>query len=297
MAVACLLGNASPTWAVDVVRISSPFLAIDVNRGLTGAYVGFRLVNSDPVAYQDLWVTIADFEGGIVGLAPFGSDRYRVGALAQGETKAAYFYLSASGETNVGQTHNVRLHEGSPQAPPFSNHAFSYTVVDSLPAQSNEVQFLEIEPKQLQVGHPFSMTVAGTAGLTGLGQVEAVWSPAARPDWRADLFGLNGVTISFGIDDCNEQTLEDLLYWEPADGGAFCYEAVYVFTPERSVSDPTPVSPVFFGTSGGFLKHNDLDDSCAVAVCVLPPVACDLLCDGFESGDFTHWSFTQDGPP
>ncbi len=110
-----LLGAASPLSAVVVSRVSSPVLAIDPNHGLTGTYVGFRIVNTDPVSYSDIWVTLADFEGGVVGLAPFASDRYRVGALAQGETKTAYFYLSASEETAIGQTHSLLA--GSLQEP------------------------------------------------------------------------------------------------------------------------------------------------------------------------------------
>jgi len=241
-------------FALVITRTSSPIFYLDTSivPRLQGMYVSYQVSNNDGTSYPDLWVRIDTFSGGVISLGPNDDGLVHLGPLAPGQTKTAFFFLQASGETLVPQTHAVRVYPTRPPATQLTSASFGMTSMETIQANANKVVTVVTGPSPPQLGGIVTMTVTGDGGTLGTDRIMS-FNPAAYLDWRADAFELlsSSITLSGG----NTGTYDDRLLIVAATSSATEYVAVYRFRAVSMTTAPTTISPISYISSGSPIKH------------------------------------------
>ena len=94
-----LLGSAFSFAQITITRTSSPVFYLDSGASLVGMYAVYKIHNGSGTNYEDVWVDIGSFSGGVISLASNENGLYHLGVLNNGSTKHVFFYLQASGAT------------------------------------------------------------------------------------------------------------------------------------------------------------------------------------------------------
>jgi hypothetical protein len=191
----------SSAFGLVINRTSSSIFYLDtsITPQLRGMYVSYQINNNDGTTYPDLWVGIESFSGGVISLAANEDGVMHLGPLAPGQSKTAFFYLEASGETALPQTHAVRVYPTRPPAAQLASAILTMTSQETIEANANKVTTVVTGPSPPQLGGIVTMTVTGDGGTVGASRIMS-FSPAAYQDWRADAFELvsSSITLSGG---------------------------------------------------------------------------------------------------
>jgi hypothetical protein len=246
-----------------ITRTSSSIFYNDLGGNLTSEYASYKITNNDGVSYADVWATIGNFTAAsgspVVTLGANAASSIDLGPLANGQSKTAFFYLGSSGDTNVAQTHTVKVFNGNPiTGSLLTSQNFSFTSVeDTISANSNKVSSVVVTPPTPTIGDSFTITVTGETGTIGSANV-VDFTPAAFSSWRADAFQLTGTQITFTGG--NIGIFLDTLVIPPAaliSSANTNYTAVYTFQVVGPTATSTAVSPVGYISSGSNVKHTD----------------------------------------
>jgi hypothetical protein len=91
--------------AVTIARKSSPVFYIDSSETpmQKANYVAYLITNDTASPISDVWVQITT-SGTIVSLAPTENGITRLGSIAPGQAKTAFFFLRATAATTAAQT-------------------------------------------------------------------------------------------------------------------------------------------------------------------------------------------------
>jgi len=120
-----------------IQRTSSPIFYNDTGNtpSLQGMYASYTVQNTSGSSFGDVWVDVANFTGGVVGLAANEDGIVHLGAFAPGQAKTAFFYLKASTTTGTAQSHDVRVYTGQPPGTPVvTQRAWTVTVFACVPS-------------------------------------------------------------------------------------------------------------------------------------------------------------------
>lgn len=268
--VGLLLSGAfigSAQGAVTLTRTSSPIFYTDFGDGLTSMYVAYQVTNTGPTNYGSVYVTASNFTGGIVTLAVNENGVHALGALAVGQTKTAFFYLTASSNTLAAQAHTITVLDGPVgigNSLLAQNFSFS-SVSDTIAANANKVNTTVYGPNPPGIGGIVTVTVTGNTGTIGGSQVGS-FNPASFTNWRADAFQLVSTTIT--LSGGNTGVYDDILLLPPAafaSSSDTAYVAVYRFRAVAITNTSTPVSPVGYISSGANVKHTTTSNFAALA--------------------------------
>ena len=251
--LAGLLGGPS-AFALVITRTSSPIFYLDTSivPRLQGMYVSYQVSNNDGTSYPDLWVGIDSFSGGVISLGPNEDGLMHLGPLAPGQTKTAFFFLQASGETLVPQAHTIRVYPTRPPTTALATANFSMTSMETIQANANKVVTVVTGPSPPQLGGIVTMTVTGDGGTLGADRILS-FNPAAYLDWRADAFEL--VSCSITLSGGNTGTYNDQLLIIAGSASATEYVAVYRLRAVNMTTAPTTISPISYISSGAPIKH------------------------------------------
>lgn len=259
LGAALLPGRA---WAAfTIVRTSAPVFYVDdaTNPALLGNYASYQ-VTSD-AAEADAWVTIGGFTGGVVARAPNGDGVVHLGSFSPGQTKTAFFYLTASGTTATPQAHSLEVWDRNPTLPGVQRlhgpQSFTLSgVEDTIAAQANKVTTVVSGPVPASLGGIVTVTVTGESGTVGNAGIFS-FTPACLTDWPARAYELFSTSITLP----NGTVLTDRLYTSGYSGASGTYTAVYRFVATGASSAPAAVNPVGYISSGTQVKHTDVGGS------------------------------------
>jgi uncharacterized repeat protein (TIGR01451 family) len=246
--------------AVTITRTSSPVFYFDSSGSPTPLqcmYVSYQITNTG--SYQpDVYANIGSFTGTFVTLAPNEDGVVHLGAMNAGETRTAYFYLRATGQTAAAQQHTVRVYAGSPTTGALlASGNFTMTTAETIQANANKVTTVISGPNPATLGGTLTMTVSGETGTIGGAEVLS-FTPATYLGWAANSYELYQATVT--LSGANSGTFTDRLLIPPASitsSSNTAYEAVYLFRAVNFTTGPTAVSPVCFISSGTQVKHTD----------------------------------------
>ena len=246
--------------AVTITRTSSSVFYMDTSANptpLRAMYVSYQITNTG--AYQpNVYAQIGGFTGGVISLAPNEDGIVHIGAMDAGETRAAFFYVQATGATAVAQQHTVGVYNGDPSTgTPLGSASFSMTVQETIQALANKVTTVVSGPNPSTLGGTLTMTVSGKTGTIGAAKVLS-FTAATYLTWAANAFELyqSTITLSGG----NTGTYTNQLLIPPgslASTSDTDYQAVYLFRAVAFTGGTVPVSPVSFISSGAQVKHTD----------------------------------------
>jgi uncharacterized repeat protein (TIGR01451 family) len=264
--------------SITITRTSSDVFYISsqaASNNIRNMYAAYRITNTGATAETDVWVKLDTFTGGVVSLATQEDGLYRLYALGPGESKMAYLYLTASGQTATPQSHSVRVYDhrpGLPAAVELTSQVFTLTKVqESLSSGSNKVDLVIEGPDPGVLGGTITLTVTGRTGSIGAGST-LEFTAAAYPDWPADVFEL--YRCEFTLYDVSGSncgttplgTFADQLSvpWSTTS----CYTAVYKVRARDTTPIPTVISPTLHAASGANYKHTDPS-----SIVLLSPIA------------------------
>jgi len=271
--LASLVLNAPQARGLTVTPLQGPSVSIDAGAGLTSTYVGFGVTNNDGTDHADLWVSLESFSGPVIAPAPTDDGQHRIGPLAMGETKPAYFYLAVPAETVGPETFSLRVYDAVPGVGALlHDESFQLQSFETLSAAANKVLTI-VSFTSAPIGGTVQVTVVGETGVVGVTGDYAV-TPAAVPSWPADVFELAGVHVEFRTVDCITPlfAVDDELHAALTPGLEYCYEATYAFRVRGTSAGPIQVSPVAYVSSGAQIKHNPLDCGGPYICDLVPPL-------------------------
>lgn len=236
---------------------------MDTGKGLTGAYVGYKITNLSGANYADLWIKLEGFTGGVINLAANEDGIFHVGPLATNASTMVYFYLNATSTTTVAQTHTVSLYNTKPTlATAVCGDSFSLlTSEDTIAAASNKVSTVVTGPTPNALGGQIIQTVTGATGTIGAAGIFA-FTPASVASWPANAYQLVKTEIKLGT----ATPITDTLYLSGLNG-SLDYIITYTYVVTGIASSPTSVSPVGYISSGTQIKHTDTSGYAS-----LPPI-------------------------
>ncbi|MGD2154958.1 MAG: DUF11 domain-containing protein, partial [Gemmatimonadales bacterium] len=260
---ACVSALALPASGVaqtfTITRTSSPVLYLDLSSSLQGMYVSYQITNTGAPA-GDVWTEITAFSGGVITLAANEDGLVHLGAIGTGESKAAFFYLQASGGTTVNQSHTVNVYTTKPPGTPLASQGFNLTSEQTIKANANKVLTTVVGPNPPTLGGIVTITVTGETGTIGAAKI-LTFTPATYVDWRADAYELLSTEIT--LSGANSGIFVDELLIPPdsiTSTANTAYTAVYTFRAVGTTSAPTAVSPVGYISSGTQVKHTNTND-------------------------------------
>lgn len=273
-----------------ITRTSAPIFYNDLNppsnaTPLTSNYVSYQIHNDDGVDYADVWVTVGDFKAAsgpvVVSPAANGPTQYNLGALAKGQTKTAFFYLTSNDDDiTATQTHTVKVVNGVPgSGSVVASQNFSYTansnddaVQNTIQANANKVNSISVSNPAVNVGATFTVTVTGETGTIGDGKVVA-FTPASYSNWRADVFQLTSTSVV--LSGANTGTFTNTLAIPSnalASKANTNYVATYTFKAVAPLASAVKFSPIAYISSGQNVKHTKLgSEKASPTVSLSPP--------------------------
>jgi uncharacterized repeat protein (TIGR01451 family) len=223
-----------------------------------GMYVSYQIVNTSATSYTDVWVGVDSFTGGVVSLAPGEDGVVQLGAMAPGQMKTAYFYLQASGQTNTGQSHTVRVYSTRPPATQIDSATFTMTrVEETIQANANKITTTVSGPNPPGLGGIVTVQVTGHSGTIG-SQNLLSFTPACELDWVANNYQL--LTTSITLTGGNTGTYNDRLYLSGLSSTSDTnYTVVYSFRATGVSVAPQRITPMVYIASGANIKHTQGD--------------------------------------
>jgi hypothetical protein len=187
--------SAAPACgSITVTRKASSTIYVDtgISPSLTGFYVAYEITNNS-TSYDDLWVKLENFSGGVVSLAANENGVTHVGPLANGATTTVYFYLTASG-AGSSQSHAVALYPSKPSLSTVDcSYNFTYSAEETIKAAANKVTAVTYSPATPELGGTITMQVTGQTGQMGSTRAFG-FTPATLPAWPASSFELIDTT-------------------------------------------------------------------------------------------------------
>ncbi|HMJ05953.1 MAG TPA: carboxypeptidase regulatory-like domain-containing protein, partial [Chthoniobacterales bacterium] len=257
--LASSLLNTAAFAGVSMTRTSSPVFYTDLGNSpaLNSMYVSYPITNTGGTNYASVYVTASNFTGGVVSLATNENGLINLGPLAPGQTKTAFFYLTASSLTAAAQTHTITVRDAPPGiGSTLLTQNFSFTsVADTISANANKVTTTVYGPDPPAIGGIVTVTVMGHTGTIGSGLVGS-FTPASFASWRADAYQLISTTIT--LSGGNTGVYNDILLLPPAAFASTSdtdYTSVFRFRAVGTTAASTPVSPVGYISSGAQTKH------------------------------------------
>lgn len=262
LALIAVAGTPGTGWAFSITRTSAAEMSIDT--GLTAGYAQYRITNSGPTSYADLWVKVTNFSGGVLGLAPNEDGIVHVGAVGAGSTTTVSALLAASGATATAQSNAVQIWDGKPGAggSQVASQSFSTTVASTIAANANKVTSIAVSTATPALGGLVDVTVQGETGTIGSARVMS-FTPAAFTSFPASSLRLVRSEVRLQQSGCpsaslNCGTLIDQLSIPTSslpDTGNTPYQAIYTFRATNTTASSTSLSPVGYISSGTQVKH------------------------------------------
>ena len=261
--------------AILITQSSSPVFYNDLTPpagapSLTDMYEAYKITNTGPTSYADVWATIGNFVGGVVSLSATEPGQVNLGPLAAGASTTAFFYLKSNATTNSAQTYTVSAFDGAPVAANLlTAQALAFTSVSNTQTASpNQVTSVTSGPTPPVLGGIVTMTVTGSTGTLGSTNA-AIFTPAVFESWRADAYQMISSSVSFTGG--NTGTFNDTLSFNLTNSATSDYTAVYKFRAVGTTATPTAVAPVGFFNSGNPIKHTDTGTSNFTALAPIQP--------------------------
>lgn len=257
LALLCL--GTVTAQAFTITRTSSPKFYTDFGKNISGMYVSYQITNNGGTNYADVWVAADTFTGGVVSLAPGEDGIVQLGAMAPGQTKTAFFYLRATSNTAVDQSHTVRVYSSKPPgATQVDSASFTFTdVEDTIQANANKITTTVSGPNPPGLGGIVTVQVTGHSGTIG-SQNLLSFTPATEMDWVANNYQL--ISTSVVLTGGNTGTYTDRLFISGLSSSSDTdYVVTYSFRATGVSSAPQRVTPMVFIASGTNIKHTEGD--------------------------------------
>ena len=261
---------------VTITRTSSDIFYIG-NAPISCNYVGYSVTNNSGGDYDTVSVTVGDFvgTGSVVGLAINEDGSINLGSIADGESKMAYFYLKATGETTNTQTHTISVFDEFGGAGNLLVDVdFDLTVENTIQANANKVTATLIGPDPAGLGGIATIKFTGETGTIGAAKILS-FSPATYDNWRADV--LQMLSAEIVLSGGNTATITDKLFIPTSDvlnTSNTNYVATYTFRVTNETPVDTVLSPLAFISSGTQVKHTSLS---SIEALFLPPISNSLV--------------------
>ena len=261
---------------VTITRTSSDIFYIG-NAPISCNYVGYSVTNNSGGDYDTVSVTVGDFvgTGSVVGLAINEDGSINLGSIADGESKMAYFYLKATGETTNTQTHTISVFDEFGGAGNLLVDVdFDLTVENTIQANANKVTATLIGPDPAGLGGIATIQFTGETGTIGAAKILS-FSPATYDNWRADV--LQMLSAEIVLSGGNTATITDKLFIPTSDvlnTSNTNYVATYTFRVTNETPVDTVLSPLAFISSGTQVKHTSVS---SIEALFLPPISNSLV--------------------
>ena len=261
---------------VTITRTSSDIFYIG-NAPISCNYVGYSVTNNSGGDYDTVSVTVGDFvgTGSVVGLAINEDGSINLGSIADGESKMAYFYLKATGETTNTQTHTISVFDEFGGAGNLLVDVdFDLTVENTIQANANKVTATLIGPDPAGLGGIATIQFTGETGTIGAAKILS-FSPATYDNWRADV--LQMLSAEIVLSGANTATITDKLFIPTSDvlnTSNTNYVATYTFRVTNETPVDTVLSPLAFISSGTQVKHTSVS---SIEALFLPPISNSLV--------------------
>ena len=261
---------------VTITRTSSDIFYIG-NAPISCNYVGYSVTNNSGGDYDTVSVTVGDFvgTGSVVGLAINEDGSINLGSIADGESKMAYFYLKATGETTNTQTHTISVFDEFGGAGNLLVDVdFDLTVENTIQANANKVTATLIGPDPAGLGGIATIEFTGETGTIGAAKILS-FSPATYDNWRADV--LQMLSAEIVLSGGNTATITDKLFIPTSDvlnTSNTNYVATYTFRVTNETPVDTVLSPLAFISSGTQVKHTSVS---SIEDLFLPPISNSLV--------------------
>jgi hypothetical protein len=179
---------------------------------LDAGYVGYSVVNETGSTQSELWTEISNFSGSVLNLANPADTYMKLPSLAHNATGTSYFFLKATGATQVDQAHTIKVYDKRPDlegATMLYECDFTFAQVkETIKAASNKVAdntgdaiAISLSDSTPELGQLVSVTVEGSTGVIGNGAApdgSIVWlTPAAISTWPTRALRLESVSVVF----------------------------------------------------------------------------------------------------
>jgi hypothetical protein len=179
---------------------------------LDAGYVGYSVVNQTGSSQTALWTEISNFSGSVLNIANPADTYMKLPTLANNATGTSYFFLKATGATQVDQAHTIRVYDDRPDlagATMLYECDFVFSQVkETIKAASNKVAdntgdaiAISLSDSTPELGQLVSVTVEGSTGVIGNGAApdgSIVWlTPAAVSSWPTRALRLESVSVVF----------------------------------------------------------------------------------------------------
>ncbi|MFM8635681.1 MAG: hypothetical protein ACKOEX_12885 [Planctomycetia bacterium] len=257
--------------AIDSVVFTAPGdFFLDASKGplIDSQYASYRIDYSG-ASYADVWLKLTNDVGDVIQRGLYEDGLYHVGPLNGSGTAMAYLYFTASGVTNIAQTHTVQLFNGKPDDAAVNSTAISgplnctynsvYDVVSANDSKITSVFLSPAAPGPIPVGSTMTMTVLGQLGQAD----QALFTPSSRADWNADAYELRSTKIL--IDGALQPS--DQIFYSTLPGGNTQQQttAIYEFR-IADVTGTTIAEPSQFTKKGGGSPFKN-DETSVTAIC------------------------------
>lgn len=267
--------------AASVTRNSAAVVYINTGTTQTGNYAAYQVTNNDGIAYDNLWVQISGLASPF-GLVAGDSGWFQIGALPNGQSATAFFYITASAVTATASSHTIQVFNGRPDVgtalittPP----TFSLTsAAMSVKANANTVTGVTVSSTTPSLGGSFTVTVEGstttiqaTAPSFGL-----IFTPASRTDWNAAAFQLVGSTLNYTYGSGGNTTSTSLtnnLAATVASKASVSYTNVYTFRVVGTTAANTTLSPEAALQTGSASAYEQTTLNAGVTIAGVSPPA------------------------
>lgn len=255
---------------LTITRISTPIFYIDSSVSALDAYVGFSITNNG-ASIPDLWVKLQNFSGGVLSLSTNENGVSHVGPLASGATARVFFYVHATGPSNVTQAYDVAVYpsdpgSGSPAMTCSDNFTYvkpstnTFSVEDTIDSANQEITSVATSPASPLIGGELTIVVNGRTGTVGsAGRLSL--TPAVLSNWPAGAIELSGVTLTMDYaDNALDRADPNTLFLSGISSNTATYVATYTFKVKGVTSSSTTVYPLTYLSSGTQMKHNNTNN-------------------------------------
>lgn len=250
---------------------------------LDAGYMGYKITNQTGISRSALWTEVSSFTGGVLSLVNSADSAMKLPTLANNATGTSYFMLKATGESQVAQSHTVKVYNGRPG---LSGSTVLYTctfsfssVVNTLTASANKIAntglgtnaAIEVSTTTPELGRTFVVTVEGQTGTIGAGAApdnSIIWlAPSAISSWPTLALRLESVSAIFDKNaNWNNNPVGDQLTYTDQlliDNAATAigtaeYRATYTYRVVGRTNQPVEIVPASQIASGTQIKHTDV---------------------------------------
>ncbi|GEM_PF-5355916 len=252
--------------APSILPLADPNFPVDIGNGFNAGYLGYTVTPdpSDPI--ENMWVTLANFQGDKLSLAPGQPNSLPSGDVTSASPATTYFLAKAVSGTSTPQTHLLTIYSGNPSAagaePVCSSTQTILTIDDgTIGASANKIVSIAFAATGSSLGSTATVTIKGDTGTIG-GTEEITMTPAAKATFPAGSWRLTGTQIktnqtsSWG-DDSDTTTFNDVLHLTGMDTRTYGgnYTTVYTFTAVGISSSSAEIVPVNYISSGSQMKY------------------------------------------